>query len=198
MLILVLMQAPEVVTAIPLSSQLPTASQQLKKATDRHAILVQEYKIEGNSRAELRAQLDQLGPKDSLGANRDAYTEWNIAWSWPFLADSKPNFSQTQSRHSITMILPRWDSANGTDRDLLGQWENYYNALILHELEHVEHAVRNHRDVAEAIRIAAKKNPRLNTKEANKIARDTLAKIRRLDRMLDERTNHGKTQGVNF
>jgi predicted secreted Zn-dependent protease len=64
------------------------------------------YEITGATEAELRAQLDALGPAGYDGFKGDATTEWFIHWDWPGYGSSSCDLSAAAT--SLDMNPLHW------------------------------------------------------------------------------------------
>ena len=171
------------------------ALKSLPPSTEEFTVAVQYYQVVGKSPSEIFDNLNRLGPVDDLGIRRHALTKWNIRWSWPFNYKT-PLFEEVSTRTEVLVLLPQWTGIkNGP---LAQSWYRYLNELIEHEIGHVAIVAQNYKGVTQKIRAAARTNPKLDFKLANKIAEIELRRIRALDLEYDRQTQHGKTQGVVF
>ncbi len=148
------------------------------------------YDIVGSTASELRRQMDLLGPSDA-GLRVDAYTAWYIRWNWPGHGTPDGDPSRATTSIQITVTLPRWANPAGADPALLKRWDEYRQALARHEQGHVEIVTRGYSEVLRAIRDA-------NGATAEQAAQQALARIREAERVYDEETRHGATQGATF
>ena len=162
------------------------------------SLLVSHYEVQGVSADEIRAELDKLGPLDLSGRRRDAYTLWHISWCWPLRNDGQAEFARTVSNCEIRVTLPRLKRGLVFDGGLLEQWDAFYQAVLWHELKHLEIVLRNYSRVAEVIKAAYGHNSTLSVMEANMLGRRVLEEIREQDRRLDELTQNGRLEGVRF
>jgi predicted secreted Zn-dependent protease len=160
-------------------------------------ITLDQSSVAGSSAKEIRAELDRLGPKDLNGAPRDAFTEWKISWRWP-TGEKGPDFSRTQVDRKIRITVPRWEGAPDDAAALRTQWNEYLVALLQHERTHVALVENRYQEVATKISEAYVANSALTVAEAHRIAGEVLAKIRAADREYDQKTKHGKLEGVRF
>jgi predicted secreted Zn-dependent protease len=158
------------------------------------------YDINGSTRAELRRDLDRLGPLDSNSARHDAYTAWFVTWHFqlmPVGAGCKISAVDTTLRIDIT--LPRWQPADEVEQAIIDAWRDYLVALWQHE--------NGHRDIgakaaSEIETVLPTLPPRRSCADAeisaNQTAQAVLARYQAEDRQYDAETHHGATQGATF
>lgn len=149
------------------------------------------YDISGSTESELRAQLDALSPVGYDNYKGDATTNWYIGWNWPGYGTSDCDLTQTEVTYSVKVTMPRWKSPADADPQLVNKWNNYVQALALHETGHVNFVVQNYQSVKTAIQ-----NATCDTAEA--AAQAALEPIRQMDIDYDAETGHGATQGARF
>jgi len=158
-------------------------------------INIKYYDIEGSTPEELRRSLDAQGPLDRKGIRRYAYTRWRIWWNWP-RRGTGPDFSRCKADYQAEVFLPRWKRAKRAEPKLQASWNEFLNAMVHHEMEHVDSARLNYQSVAKRVQDAFAVHPDLSEAEAEAIAQEELTRIRLIDWTLDRRTKHGKTEGV--
>jgi len=100
------------------------------------------------------------------------------------------SYKCSELNFSCRLTMPQWED-DGSSPELTEYWENFYNALILHEQGHVD---ITHREFTKAKRLAKNKS----CKQAEKIYKHTEKLIDRLQKEHDRKTNHGITQGAVF
>ena len=149
------------------------------------------YDITGSTESELRGQLDALSPIGYDNYKGDATTNWYINWNWPGYGTSDCNLTQAEVTYSVKVTMPRWKSPADADPQLVNKWNNYVQALALHETGHVNFVVQNYQSVKTAIQ-----NATCDTAEA--AAQAALEPIRQMDIDYDVETGHGATQGARF
>jgi len=149
------------------------------------------YDIAGSTEADLRAQLDALGPRGDDGYKGDATTRWNISWHWPSNSDGSCRLAETVVSYEIKVIFPRWQPPSNVSQALVAKWSRYILALAKHEKEHVDFVMANMPMVENAIKGST-------CQMANAAGEAALAVIRKYDIDYDAATRHGATQGVRF
>ena len=149
------------------------------------------YDVTGTSTTELRSSMNAQGPSDAGGNHNDAFTTWNIDWTWPLSPDRSCILAGATITMVITVTFPRWTPPQGTSPALVAEWNAYQQALVEHESGHVTFVVATANDVLAAIKGAS-----CTTAEA--AAQAVVARIRQHDLDYDAATNHGFTQGAHF
>ena len=162
--------------------------------------MIHWYDVEGDTEAELRAQLDARGPEDTEGQRHDAYTAWHVTWKFPF-SQSEEGCSTgpvTTAVH-INVTLPRWRGPVDERDPLTRRWRRYLDALKEHESGHRETGFRAATDITETLPALPPKPTCEQAEEAaNAAAREVLKRYRAGDIAYDSETRHGATQGAVF
>lgn len=154
----------------------------------RGGVTVAYYEIYGSSFEELRLEMNHKGPVDQFGRRQAAYTFWQVSWSWPLKA-GEPDFSRTRARRKIKITFPCWQGFNQVEPAIDKKWNEFVQALWIHELGHVSIAYNSAKRISAGIKRAYRRNPNLKILEAHKIAKAVLADIRRRDRAHDVHTD---------
>lgn len=150
------------------------------------------YEVSGTTAAELRTQLNQQSPVDSLdGLHYDARTDWYVSWTWPGYGGSDCDLSKASVSYDIKVTAPHWKPATDADQKLIEQWNRYLGNLALHEQGHVDNVVNNYSRVLDVIQSAT-------CATADQAAQDMLNIFRSADIEYDTKTRHGETQGARF
>jgi predicted secreted Zn-dependent protease len=154
------------------------------------------YEVEGQSPAQVRAQLDRLGPVDARGQRHDAFTEWYVTWHFPFArTDEGCSLGPVETKLRVTVTLPRL-----VDGDAVGErFDRYLHALWAHESGHRDTGLRAEGEL-DALLPTLPVQPTCDEAEAagNAAARAVLERMREEDLAYDLRTRHGETQGAVF
>lgn len=169
-----------------------TATQSMGEVSIEHAQIIY-YDVTGSTARELRASMDEVGPRDSSDGNKpvDAFMDWYISWNWPGYRTDKCDLSAASVTYSIKVMMPHWEAPADASPELASQWSKYMQALALHEQGHVNIIVNNYLDVKTAIQDAT-----CLTAEA--AAQKVLDSLRELNSSYDSETKHGETQGAIF
>ncbi|MEO0774651.1 MAG: DUF922 domain-containing protein [Pseudomonadota bacterium] len=104
--------------------------------------------------------------------NHWAYTRWHVSWTGHCLVSLE-----------ITYIMPEHTRKRDMPANLRASWDRMMGALWAHELQHGTHAMN-----------AAQELVNNGCQNGNAI----IAKWQEQDRLFDEATHHGRTQGVIF
>ena len=153
------------------------------------------YDIEGDTEAELRAQLDVKGPE-----GHDAYTAWHVTWRFPFTQTGEgcTTGPVTTDVH-INVTLPRWRGPADERDPVVRRWRRYLDALKEHESGHRETGFRAATDISDTLPgLPPKPTCEAAEEAANATAREVLERYRTADTDYDEETRHGATQGAVF
>lgn len=152
---------------------------------------MQYYDVTGTTASELRASMTAQGTVDAAGRHNDAFTMWNIDWTWPLNPDRSCVLAHATITATITVTFPRWLASAGASPSLIVEWNTYQRALVEHEGGHVSFVTATANDVLAAIQAAS-----CDTAEG--AAQAVVARIRQHDLDYDAETNHGFTQGAHF
>jgi predicted secreted Zn-dependent protease len=169
-----------------------TATWSIGQVSIEHAQVVY-YDITGSTVNELRASMDEIGPRDSSDGNKpvDAFVDWHISWTWPGYRTDACELSAASVTYSIKVIMPRWEVPADAPPELVSKWEKYMQTLAWHEQGHVNLIVDNYPSIKAVIQ-----NATCSTAEA--AAQKTLETLRELNSNYDNETKHGETQGAVF
>jgi predicted secreted Zn-dependent protease len=155
-----------------------------------HDAVVRRYPVTGPTAADLRRQLDATGPVDDRGVRRDGLTHWELRWEPPAGPGScVPAAVRVEAEVIVT--LPEWQAAEGADADLRRRWEWFLYALASHEQGHVDVVRKAMPDVRRALVAAA-------CTDLDGAGRRQVERLRALQDAYDERTAHGRNDGVAF
>ena len=166
---------------------------------------VQYYDIRGRTPNDLRKAMDAQGPMNPVGKKRfDARTDWTLQWTYKW--DGKLTKQAGLYRLSewtvdvkSTIILPRWvelDEANPLEQR---RWQVYSARLKLHENGHAKLAERAGDAVNRAFANIKVYPSSKKLKEAVRLKAQEILKLHRaMELEYDQKTDHGKKQGVRF
>lgn len=159
------------------------------------------YSIAGNTAAELRSQMNQLGPFDSgEGRRYDARTDWYVRWFYRYINQNQQcQINNVNTHVDVIITLPRWEASTGASRSLRVEWERYITALQLHEDGHGINGIHAGQHIYQALWSL----PAYPSCEALKAAVEaTVQKTVRIynqkDLAYDQQTQHGLIQGAAF
>lgn len=158
------------------------------------------YKIYGQSESELRESLNQASPCKENGTTFDAHTTWYVKWffTWKY-NDGVYKISTANSNVEIKFIMPEWSDKARAPKELQKKWENYYQALLSHEIGHRNIGVEAARAVVSAIKnVQPAINAQIIEKNANAAANRVLERYRTQEKEYDRETAHGTKTGAKF
>jgi predicted secreted Zn-dependent protease len=155
------------------------------------------YEVSGRNADEIRQSLLLNGPRDGNGTPRFAETNWAVSYSWP----EDTNWSKARSVDvsvscSARIVLPRLRPVKGISTSVIRSWQDFYDRLKAHEMNHLRNVEETAPLISERIHSALENGKKLSTFKAHTIASGVIADIRALDRSYDVRTNHGQSEGA--
>ncbi len=166
---------------------------------------VQYYDIRGRTPSELRKAMDAQGPMNPVGKKRfDGRTDWTLRWTYKWdgkLAKQAGLYRLSEWTVDVksTIILPRWvelDEANPLEQR---RWQVYSARLKLHENGHAKLAERAGDAVNRAFANIKVYPSSKKLKEAVRLKAQEILKLHRaMELEYDQKTDHGKKQGVRF
>jgi len=166
---------------------------------------VQNYDIHGRTPNELRKAMDAQGPMNPAGGKRfDARTDWTLQWTYKWdgkLAKQAGLYRLSEWTVDVksTIIFPRWvelDEANPLEQR---RWQVYSARLKLHENGHAKLAERAGDAVNRAFANIKVYPSSKKLKEAVRLKAQEILKLHRaMELEYDQKTDHGKKQGVRF
>jgi len=201
-----------VVSLVGCSSASPgiSTSTPITASIERHSCLPERgisvstyyvyYGITGSTPDELRAQMDRFGYTDELGHHWDAYTKWDVHWSYPYSTTvGGCATGPVEVEVEVVFVLPQWDDPEKGPVDLAQRWNTYLAALQRHEDGHKDIAVEAGCEVLRALdSLAVYASCSELEQTADAIAESTLELYRQHEDTYDRQTDHGAMQGVGF
>jgi predicted secreted Zn-dependent protease len=157
------------------------------------------YEIAGSTPDELRAQMDRLGPTDDLGRHWDAYTKWDVSWSYPYSTTTDGCATgPIKAELEITFVFPQWNEPEHAS-ELVERWDAYLTALQRHEDGHKGIALAAGCEILQALETLPSYTSCSELEQrADTIAENLLEYYRQQEDTYDQETDHGATQGVHF
>lgn len=186
-----------ILTVITLLSVTSSLASRPQLSLHSQKIVVRSYDVHGTQLEELRKNLRSSGPLDRFGVRRDAQVEWKIWWSWPTVNHTAA-FQKVEVDHQIVLTIPNWRDRSNADGLVKKRWDEFFNRLLSHELQHVTHVLSNLEQIKTSIIKASANNPALTPFQANKIGHRILRRIQHLDFEYDKRTQHGRLEGIDL
>ncbi len=154
------------------------------------------YEVDGDSREDLAAALQQHGPRIQ-GKRFFGMTEWTVSAEYrPMEGGTGCAVRDLTVRVSVQTRLPRWTPLAGASVDLSGVWERFVAALDEHEDGHRALA----EEAADAIRrkLAAVQAPSCDQLDlaAQREMTVVMREYESHNLAYDAETGHGRTQGA--
>lgn len=160
------------------------------------------YKIKGITANELRVQMNALGPLDGT-IRVDAKTTWYITWRYNWRYDNPTQnpcyVTSVQVSGDITYLYPEWVNQKDAVPALQTKWNNYLNALTMHEKGHADNGKQTATEIEKALlSVQPQVNCTVLDNTLDAAAKKVLAQHNAWDRQYDADTDHGKKQGAVF
>ncbi len=187
----------------PADLALPTSTPLVQPACDPKLDLLvrrsrETYRVRGNSLDEIRASIAPQRYRDPSGQAWDAFTSWEIRWSYPFVERIDAcALGRERVRVDIRMHLPRWDPPSEADPELVGTWRRYITALEAHEEGHAQIALAAACEVRQELR-SLEPQPDCDRLElaADRSTQAVIDRYHELELRYDLDTDHGATDGA--
>lgn len=153
------------------------------------------YVVTPQSPFDIISRLNSATPIQEHGEPFHAYTDSYVKWRFQWMTrDGYCAISEVDVSVDIRFTLPELGAA---PRDVKDIWNKWYPKLLRHENNHKQHAVEIAKEIERGItRLPKEKNCKLLEKKANNLGHRLLKRLRQMDRLYDERTNHGETEGA--
>jgi predicted secreted Zn-dependent protease len=144
------------------------------------------YTVEGANEDEIRANMNSVRPGEE-----DAYTSWNFSWNAPDDGNGSCDLNNVQVNYTISVRFPQWTPPVDASAELIQKWNNYIDALAVHESGHVQRVFPFIPDLINNIKASS-------CDTYNQVAQEWLNGINQSNADYDTETNHGATQGAIF
>ena len=155
------------------------------------------YSVQGMTIPELRRSIRENRPwKERF--NHDAMTDWRVNWQFtvtPTPSGCRVSTFGTQS--TIVITMPRWNAPTNAPEATRQIWQKYLSALFQHEAGHGAMALAAASELAKKVQAIGEGSDcdglkaRLDTE-----CRAVIDAYRAKDKIYDETTRHGATQGA--
>jgi predicted secreted Zn-dependent protease len=159
-----------------------------------------DYIIQGSTAADLRQQMNKLGPVEkSTGKHFDGYTHWYVSTNYRYQpVGNQCKIYTATVKIDVTFTMPRWNASAKSSSDLKKRWHRYINLLQTHENGHKAHGIGAGNAVLKSLNsIVAPSCDQING-IANQRTQTILKQYNQQDIQYDLRTQHGRTQGAVF
>jgi predicted secreted Zn-dependent protease len=156
------------------------------------------YQVEGKSPAEIRSSLETRGPIGKGGRRFHASTNWNVEWGYRWIESGwRCQFSTPDITLKVSMLLPKLSNISDYPNSIQQQWGQYYNALLDHEEQHVDFALRAASELEAELNELVGWHPcdRLEQRVAEQ-AENVLDKYLKQEQEFDRISDHGARDGV--
>jgi predicted secreted Zn-dependent protease len=126
---------------------------------------------------------------------KDASTHWRVTWHYTYSGFGSCRINSLDVSIDIRFTFPRWVNPVGAPLDLVHDWNRFILALVRHEAGHVRLAEQAGNKILRSLPgfeapcdefVAA----------ADAVADSIIDRLREKQRLYDERTDHGATQGA--
>lgn len=158
----------------------------------------EDYRVRGNSLEELRTSMAPNRFRDSAGMAWDAFTWWQVQWSYPFIERiGSCALGREHVSVEIRIHLPRWDPPPDADPQLVTSWNKYLAALEAHEEGHVQIALAAACEIRDVLRtLEAQSDCDRMEREADRATQAVIDRYHELEERFDIETNHGASDGA--
>jgi predicted secreted Zn-dependent protease len=158
------------------------------------------YTVIGRTAAELRAQINRLGPKDQYGQPYDGQADSELRWSYQVATvENRCVVTAVNVHVQTTITMPQWTPPPDAPSELRERWVRYYSALLFHENGHKE---LGNTAGKQLVQLAAALPPAATCDDLkaslDDLAQDALAWLTQQNIQYDLTTQHGRTQGARF
>ncbi len=158
------------------------------------------YEIKGTSEKELRDQMCRNGCTFPDGKKYDSVTSWHVKLDYGHdQATQACSADSVRVNVAINFRYPKWIRTDGAPQQLVDKWDEYMKNLVMHENEHRDMAVLAAAELSKAVAALppASSCSELD-REVRTLSRERMDKLNADEKMLDETTSHGKTEGAIF
>lgn len=159
------------------------------------------YPVNGSTVADIRSYVRQYGPRNEVEDHHYyANTDWHVQWSYDYaMTDQGCKITNLNGTVNILFTMPLWDAPADASPSLVSDWQQFIDALQIHENGHMDHGV----DAATAVLETISQLPTAPTCEefittARTEARRVIRSYNQQDIEYDRHTHHGLTQGAVF
>lgn len=157
---------------------------------------VVHYDVQGTTVDEILESLHH-GALVTPDGRFQGLTHWNVRWRYRWAPRAGGcAIVDTDVYLALTITLPRWTSSGDVAPEVERWWRRLISSLELHEAGHRDIGVRAANEVLSTLQGLRTATCAGIRDEANARGRWALERHRRMSRDYDERTRHGRGQGV--
>jgi len=167
-------------------------------AEPKTTIQFKYYWIYPRSPQDLAPELDARSPIIFQGKKYRGYTQWRVSWRFYWQeAPQSCRITKVNTDLDVIYTLPQIPPRHRTTPETRQKFNRYFQALFKHEENHKNSGLYGARDIERTLLTLApaKTCSELETL-ANQTAQAIIEKYRRRDREYDQRTEHGRREGV--
>lgn len=155
-------------------------------------VRIEYFDVQGGDYNALLASLNARG-------RFHARADWKLTYRYQSVAAAAGcSVGELTTTLELTMTLPRWRPPAGASRELMGRWERYMGALRSHEEGHLQHGREFEREFRRAAATLADRSCDSLQARVRALFGEMLARYQSRDKLYDEQTGHGRTQGAVF
>ena len=162
---------------------------------------VEYYDVKGIDPAFVVDEMNAKGPEDMNSGNRVwAHTRWRVKWNVDY-NEQNTSCVMNNIRTSVTVdfVVPRWVDRDKAKPYMQKKWDAFYLALQKHEQQHAMHGVQAAREIEAALNTIGEKRLCSQIKKmAKPLADGIIKKYSDMDIVFDDKTDHGKNDGVHL
>jgi predicted secreted Zn-dependent protease len=165
----------------------------------RLAVERSSYPVAGSTAGDLRAVIEALGPTRH-GRTFAAFTDWEVSWDYS-IAPGPGGMRVAAVRVGVraAVVVPRWRPPRSAPPGLTAAWQRFLAAIEDHEQGHVNLAVEVGRTLLGRLEgFAAFADPAALKSAVEAAALAEVAAARERERLYDDASDHGATQGVSL
>jgi predicted secreted Zn-dependent protease len=158
------------------------------------------FDVTGATPQEVRASLDRLAPTSVRDGKRyDALTYPTIAWRFTFRGLPTCAITGTTVTAKIVIRFPRLAANAAAPAALKQSFSRYTDKLMKHQQAHAQKAIETARQIETGIAgLPPVHDCKGLEKAANHLGHNLITSYNRWRRDYDDRTLHGRVQGVKF
>ena len=156
------------------------------------------YVVRGSEARDMAISMTENSPRMD-GVPALGLTRWSLSWRYDLRRS--PSLCRVVSPEvtaDVEVVLPRWSTVGPVEARLDSLWRRFREALVEHEEGHRRLVLEAGKEIAEALRRASGATCRLARQRAERTAREVVAEYDRRNRVYDQETRSGRTQGVRW
>ena len=161
---------------------------------------VTQYEVTGTSVPELRASIHTRARLQPDGTSFAGYTRWSLSWRYSQLAMGAGGCAPrgVDVELELAVRYPLWTDSANASASLRREWQRYLAALKAHEANHAAIAIKGANRLARELKTISAPNCGSVRLEAQARAAAVLSSIREENRLYDETTRRGATEGASL